>query len=125
MVFRAEGHGEVCAAKVSPRDDRCRGAREHAALRLLHDTGLATAPCPRALVTRPGGLPVTVLVSSWVDGTVLSPAAEPDAGTADRLVDLLAALHSRTRRAASTLCPAVLGASPAQLLERIRWLTRH
>ena len=124
VVFRAERPGEVCAAKVSPDDDRSRGAREHAALCLLRDTAAGTAPQPRALVTRPDGLPVTVLVSSWLDGStaaamVAAGRREPD-GLAGDLVDLLAAVHTGTRHAADHLRLAVY-VTPAQLFERTRW----
>lgn len=79
VVFRAERDGKVCAVKVSPVDERCRGAREHDALCCSVTTARTWHPTRSHWWTGPTGCRSPCWsVPGWTAGRPASCRATPD-----------------------------------------------
>jgi len=96
MTFRAEDSESLnkpVAVKIRKRDDRNRAQREYATLQLLSKNGTDIAPEPISLHPNHQGIHGDVVITSWVDGDVLSSDIQMTPEIWSRVINAFAQLH--------------------------------
>lgn len=86
--------GDSLAVKIRKRDERNRALREFSALRALQHLSNPVAPDPISIHTNVEYLPGDVVISSWVEGYVLSDLSDASRTTWERILNTLSSIHS-------------------------------
>ena len=120
IVFRARSVDQDLAAKVSQIDERDRAGRELDALALLGDSQLRIAPEPIGVVRSPDGIPVAILLASWLPGTPVEHAPPTDSDVWLTLAESYASIHALELSAHTSLRPAVLGVDLKHVVDDMR-----
>lgn len=110
ITYRAENKdsGETVAVKIRKRDERKRALREFSALQTAEVLSHSIAPKPISLHMNLTQLSDDVVISSWVDGTVLGDLSQTAEKDWEKILDTLATMHSITPNDAPLLRDAVL-----------------
>lgn len=111
IIYRAESETNPkapLAVKIRKRDIRGRAKREYSALQTLANLGETVAPKPIGLFTDIADLPGDVVISGWIEGTLLNDLSDAKQELWERILSSLSRCHSLRPTDAPHLPDAVL-----------------